>query len=166
MAFTFLKAKGINVGKSLTEDEYIPYCKELLKKYNDKIILPKDFYGEYLSNRTVLQTTDKITDNFMGLDIGLKTIKEFEKILKISNTVFWNGPLGKYEEKKYQKGTKKILRYIIRNVDTTIIGGGDIVGCAKKLKLNKKLTYSSTGGGATLEYLTNKKQPGLINIKD
>lgn len=166
MAFTFLKAQNYNIGKSLCEDDYIKYCQDLLEKYPNKIILPKDFYGEYIKNRTVLQDINKITNNFSGLDIGKKTIKQFEAILKTTNTVFWNGPLGKYEVNKYQKGTKKILRYIIKNVSTTIIGGGDIVGCAKKLNLAKKLTYSSTGGGATLEYIINKDLPGLTNIKE
>jgi len=166
MAFTFIKALGYDIGKSLHEEAYVDYCKKLLDTYPDKIILPVDFYGEYIKNRTVLQSVDQMTSHFCGLDIGRKTIRKFEAILKNTDTLFWNGPLGMYETFKYQKGTKKVLRYIIKHVDTTIIGGGDIVGCAKGLGLAKKLTYVSTGGGATLEYLVCKDLPGLVHIKN
>lgn len=167
MAFTFLEAKGYKVGNSLFEEDYIEYCKDLLKKYEDRIILPTDFYGAFeISDESaaVLQDADNFPKNFIGLDIGDETIKLFKSILKNTNTVFWNGPLGAYEYEKFRYGTNEILKFLEDNVEIDILGGGDIVGCANLLGLSKYLTFSSTGGGATLKYLENHNQPGLENM--
>ena len=167
MAFTFLEAKGYKVGNSLFEEDYIEYCKDLLKKYEDRIILPTDFYGAFdISDNAaaVLQDADNFPKNFIGLDIGDETIKLFKSILKNTNTVFWNGPLGAYEYEKFRYGTNEILKFLEDNVEIDILGGGDIVGCANLLGLSKYLTFSSTGGGATLKYLENHNQPGLENM--
>lgn len=168
MAFTFLKAKGHNVGASLYEEEEIEYCKNLLKHYENRIILPTDLYGSYEINEdssVILQDIDQIPKNFIGLDIGDNTIKEFKSILKNTNTVFWNGPLGAYEYKKFRYGTEEILKYLKDNVETVILGGGDIVGCANLLDYTKDITFASTGGGATLKYLESHDQPGLQNME-
>ena len=167
MAYTFLKAKDSKIGKSLYDKNYIDYCKELLDRYGDKIILPDDFYGTFdlkENNKVVLQDIEEIPNSFIGLDIGDETIKKFKSILKNTKTVFWNGPLGYYEVKEFRYGTEEILKYVKENVKTVILGGGDIVGCSNILGYTKDITYASTGGGATLKYLENHKQPGLENM--
>ena len=169
MANTFLKAIGYNIGTSIYEEEELEYCNKLLYDYKDKILLPKDFYGSYEASDEVskvhLDLAD-IPDNIMALDIGEKTVSYFEEKLKECKTVFWNGPLGAYEYDNFIYGTKAIMEFISKNVENTILGGGDIVGCAKVLGFEEKLTYLSTGGGASLEYIVNKDQPGLKNIKE
>ncbi len=168
MAFTFLKAKGYHVGRSLYEEKYIEYCKDLIEKYEDRIILPADLYGAFEMDEEaslVLQDVDNVPANFIGLDIGDETIKLFKSILKNTKTVFWNGPLGYYEYEKFRYGTKEILKYITEAVNTVILGGGDIVGCSNLLGLTKDITFASTGGGATLKYLENHNQPGLENME-
>ena len=167
MAFTFLEAKGYRVGDSLFEEKYIDYCKDLLKHYTDRIILPTDLYGTYnLIEKpdVILQDVDMIPNDFIGLDIGDETIKLFKSILKNTKTVFWNGPLGAYEYEKFRYGTNEILKYLKDNTETVILGGGDIVGCSNLLGYTKDMTFASTGGGATLKYLENHNQPGLRNM--
>ena len=167
MAFTFLEEKGYRVGDSLFEEKYIDYCKDLLKHYTDRIILPTDLYGTYNLNEkpdVILQDVDMIPNDFIGLDIGDETIKLFKSILKNTKTVFWNGPLGAYEYEKFRYGTNEILKYLKDNTETVILGGGDIVGCSNLLGYTKDMTFASTGGGATLKYLENHNQPGLRNM--
>ena len=167
MSYTFLKAKGYNMGKSLVELDKVEYCKSLLDRYEDRIILPVDLYGCFDMNDSsdvVFQDVVGIPDSFYGMDIGDETVNKFISILKNTRTVFWNGPLGAYENSKFRQGTEKVLKYLVENVDTVILGGGDIVGCANILGYSSKITYASTGGGATLKYLENHDQPGLKNM--
>lgn len=166
MAFTFLKAQGYNIGKSMYEEDEINHCKYLLSHYKDRIILPTDFYGsnEEKEKEKQLQKVGNIEDDFIGKDIGKESVKKFKNILKESNTVFWNGPLGMYENELYQEGTKEVLKQL-KKVETAIIGGGDIVGCASILGLTNDLSHVSTGGGATLKYLESHFQPGLKNME-
>ena len=166
MSYTFLKAKGYNMGDSLVELDRVDYCKSLLERYEDKIILPTDLYGFFGpdDNDVVFRNIDGITNSFCGMDIGDETVDRFIDVLKDTKTVFWNGPLGAYESKKYRQGTEKILKYLVENVDTVVLGGGDIVGCASILGYKDKVTFASTGGGATLKYLENHDQPGLRNM--
>ena len=167
MAFTFLKAKGYKVGRSMYEEKYIDYCKELLEHYEDRIILPTDLYGAFDMNEDaslVLQDVKNVPNNYIGLDIGDETIKLFKSILKNTKTVFWNGPLGYYEYEKFRYGTNEILKYLKDNVETVILGGGDIVGCSNLLGYTDSFTFASTGGGATLRYLEDHHQPGLENM--
>ena len=115
MAFTFLEAKGYKVGNSMYEEKYLDYCKDLIKHYGDRIILPTDIYGTFdLTDKpdVVLQDVDMIPKNFIGLDIGDETIKLFQSILKNTKTVFWNGPLGYYENERFRYGTNQILKYV------------------------------------------------------
>ena len=164
MSFNFLKAKGYEIGSSLIEEDSIEICKDLLNQYKDKIVLPNDFYGK-TDNKKELQSIDNITNDFQGLDIGNKTVKEFENVLKNAKTVFWNGPLGMYEDEDFRYGTKEILKYIKENVETVILGGGYIVAASNLLNYTKDITFASTGGGATLKYITDHDQPGIINMK-
>ena len=150
MCFTFLNALGYDTGKNLVSEENLEYAKDLLEKYKDKIILPVDFITE--SGEVKF---DKIKNNDICYDIGPETIKLFCKNLENSNLVLWNGPLGKYEEKSYENGTKMVLEYLSKQKYPVILAGGDVVSSSKYF--NIKIYYASTGGGSTLEYLEGKK---------
>lgn len=168
MAFTFLKAKGYDIGISILDEENIDFCKNILKEYPDKIVLPSDVLtaSEYANDTPCIERKiEGIQNNEMGLDIGNETIEEFKRILKTAKTVVWNGPLGVYEFSKYKKGTDEILKYLVDNNIKTILGGGDIVAAAASANLKDKVYHASTGGGATLEYLEGKELPGLEAIK-
>ena len=168
MAFTFLKAEGYEIGNSLLDEENIEFCKNIIKDYDGKIVLPVDVAvtTEY-SEKEEYKTKD-ITDieyNEMGLDIGPKTVEVFENYLKDSKVAVWNGPLGVYEFEKYKKGTNDLLQYVVDNNIKIILGGGDIVAAASTSGYKDKVYHASTGGGATLEYLEGKTLPGLEAIK-
>lgn len=169
MAFTFLKAIGYEVGKSLVEEDLIPNCKDLLNKYGEKIILPKDIVtSTEISENSISQNKDisEMNESDIGLDLGDKTINHLESILKCAKIVMWNGPLGYYEIEKYQHSTKEILKFLTENSIETILGGGDIVAASANLGYKEKVSHASTGGGATLEYLEGKKLPGLEIIDE
>ena len=150
MCFTFLKAKGYNIGESILSEEHIDYAKKLLKKYPNTIILPID-----VVTQNGVKNIEDMSDKDIGYDIGPKTIKLFTEELKTSKLVLWNGPLGKYEDKKYENGTKKVMQFLKKQTFNTILAGGDITGASKYF--NIELYYVSTGGGSTLEYLEGKK---------
>ena len=168
MAFTFLKAKNVEIGKSLLDEENLDFCKKMLDEYSDKIVLPIDFAvtNEYTNDEEYrLKDVDNISSNEMGLDIGQKTRELFESIINNAKIVIWNGPLGVYEFEKYKKNTDELLKYIVDNNIKTILGGGDIVAAATTAGYKDKVYHASTGGGATLEYLEGKELPGLVAIK-
>ena len=165
MAFTFLKAKGYNIGKSLLDEERINYCKEILEKYSDKIILPLDVITSKIPNDSTLaieKRVEEIDDDDIGYDIGSSTVSLFKDILKTAKTVVWNGPLGLYEIPRYRQSTMDILSFLAISDSKTIIGGGDTAAAVSdNNELKKKIYHVSTGGGATLEYLEGKTLPGL-----
>lgn len=158
MCFTFLKASGIDVGSSIVSDEKLDYAKKILEKYGNKIFLPID-----VVTQNGVKSIMKLDKEDIGFDIGPKTIRGFEEILKSSKLVLWNGPLGKYEEKEYESGTKNIMKYLSKIDAKTILAGGDIVSASKYF--NIELYYASTGGGSTLEYLEGKKFKTLERLK-
>lgn len=168
MAFTFLKAEGYEIGNSLLDEENIDFCKNIVKEYPNKIVLPVDvaITTEY-SEKEEYKVKD-ISDleyNEMGLDIGPNTESLFENYLKDAKIAVWNGPLGVYEFEKYKQGTNHILQFIVDNNIKVILGGGDIVAAASTSGYKDKVYHASTGGGATLEYLEGKTLPGLEAIK-
>ena len=168
MAFTFLKAEGYNVGKSLVDEENIEFCKKILKDYADKIVLPVDaaVTKEFTNDEEYrVKEINTISEDEMGLDIGPKTMEIFENTLNTAKSVIWNGPLGVYEFEKYKKHTDELLKYIVDNNIKTVLGGGDIVAAAGVAGLKDKVYHASTGGGATLEYLEGKQLPGIEAIK-
>lgn len=168
MAFTFLKSEGYEVGNSLVDQENIEFCTKMLRKHPEKLVLSVDAKVTTEYSNDTPSTIKDITDfeyNEMGLDIGPKTIETFEKYLKDASIVVWNGPLGVYEFTNYQNGTKELLKYLVDNNIKVILGGGDIVAAAATLGYKDKVYHSSTGGGATLEYLEGKKLPGIEIIK-
>lgn len=150
MAFTFLKANGYDINNSLVEKEHLEYAKNILDKYNNKIILPVDFITE---NGT--KDIESFSKTDIGYDIGKKTIELFINNLENNKLVLWNGPLGKYEESDYEFGTRKVMEYLYNNnLENTILAGGDILASSKKFEYT--FPNISTGGGATLEYLSGK----------
>ncbi len=168
MAFTFLKAKGYEIGKSILDEESIVFCKRMLEDYSDKIVLPLDFaISKDYTNDSPYQEKDatQLQEDEIGLDIGSKTKIAFEKNLSKAALVMWNGPLGVYEFSKYRKNTDEILAYLVKSNIKTILGGGDIVAAATTAGYKEKVYHASTGGGATLEYLEGKKLPGIEIIK-
>ena len=168
MAFTFLKAEGYEIGKSLLDEENLEFCKNILKDYKDKIILPVDVAvtTEYSENEPYkTKAITEMNENEQGLDIGPKTVELFESYLKEASIAVWNGPLGVYEFKKYKKGTDELLKFVVDNNIKIILGGGDIVAAASLAGYKDKVYHASTGGGATLEYLEGKTLPGLEAIK-
>ena len=166
MSFTFLKAAGYEIGKSLVDEENIQFCTNIMKEYSDKIILPIDAaVTTEFSNKEDYKVKDieSISNDEMGLDIGPKTIARFKNELESAKIVVWNGPLGVYEFDKYKFGTDEIVKYLVNNNIKTILGGGDIVAATATYK--DKIYHASTGGGATLEYLEGKLLPGIAVLK-
>lgn len=166
MAFTFLKAQGKEIGKSLLDENNIEFCVDMLENYKDIIELPEDFAvtHEFTNDEEYRESTEIAPDE-MGLDIGSKTLEKYESILKNAAIVIWNGPLGVYEFEKYKKNTDNLLKFVVDNNIKTILGGGDIVAAATQAGYKDKVYHASTGGGATLEYLEGKKLPGIEAIK-
>lgn len=166
MSFTFLKAAGYEIGKSLVDEENIQFCTNIMKEYSDKIILPIDAaVTTEFSNKEDYKVKDieSISNDEMGLDIGPKTIARFKNELESAKIVVWNGPLGVYEFDKYKFGTDEIVKYLVNNNIKTILGGGDIVAATATYK--DKIYHASTGGGTTLEYLEGKLLPGIAVLK-
>lgn len=158
MCFTFLKAMGLNIGKSLLAEEQIDYCKDLLEKYGNKIVLPVD-----VVTQNGVKNVTELGDDDIGYDIGPKTVALFQEVLSNSNMVLWNGPLGMYEEDAYANGTKDILEFLEGQDFKTILGGGNIVDAATKFNVN--VHHKCTGGGSTLEYLGGARFKTLSRLK-
>ena len=160
MAYTFLKAKNLEIGQSLVDEDSLTYAKEMLKKHKN-IILPIDHIIAKTTDSKEYKITDTILKDYMGLDIGPKTIELFEKYLKNARTIFWNGPMGYYENEQYQTGTKELGKFISNLNTNSIVGGGDTATCMIKMGYKDKFKHISTGGGASLEYLEGKRLPGI-----
>lgn len=168
LSLTFLKALGCSIGNSKCEDDLLEFCLDIIRRYKDKIVLPIDFVcnSSFTDTKGETYIIGEIPSDQMCLDIGPKTIDNFKKYLKDSKTILWNGPLGVYEFKNYQTGTKEILNFIKDINSYKVLGGGDIVSACNNLGFNKYINHISTGGGATLSFLQGDELPGLINIEE
>ena len=176
MAYTFLKAKGYEVGTSLVDDEQIDYCKDMMQKAKDlgkNLLLPidarttKDFPNPIDAEvEAVVRDIDKIPADIMGLDIGDKTAELYANAVKSAKTVIWNGPMGVFENPIFAKGTIAVAKALAQADGTTIIGGGDSAAAVTSLGLADKMTHISTGGGASLELFEGKKLPGIECLND
>lgn len=176
MAYTFLKAKGYEVGTSLVDNEKIDYCKEMIEKaekLGKKLLLPidttiaKEFPDPIDAEIEVsVVDADKIPADMMGLDIGPKTMALFADAAKSAKTVVWNGPMGVFENPVLKKGTVAVCEALAEADATTIVGGGDSATAAINLGYADKMSHISTGGGASLEYLEGKVLPGIACIQD
>ena len=176
MSYTFLKAKGYEVGTSLVDDEQIGYCKDMMKKAEElgkKLLLPvdatitKDFPNPIDApiDITVVDI-DKIPADYMALDIGTKTAALYAEEVKNAKTVIWNGPMGVFENPILAKGTASVAKALAETSATTIIGGGDSAAAVTSLGYADKMTHISTGGGASLELFEGKKLPGIECLND
>ncbi len=176
MAYTFLKAKGMEVGKSLVDDEKLDYCKDMIakaEKNGKKLLLPIDTtiaagFPDPIDAPIEVSTvdSDKIPADMEGLDIGPKTMELFANEVKGAKTVVWNGPMGVFENPILAKGTIAVAKGMAEADATTIIGGGDSAAAVVQLGFSDKMSHISTGGGASLEYLEGKGLPGIDAIQD
>jgi len=171
MAFTFLKSMGMNVGKSLVEDELLKTAQEILEaahKKGVKVYLPVDcVIADKIdpSAQTKIVPVEKIAQDWMGLDIGPATITRFGEALKDAKTVLWNGPMGVFEMEPFSRGTMEMVRTIVNSGAVSVVGGGDTDLAVHKSGQADKITYISTAGGAFLELLEGKKLPGVEALK-
>ena len=170
MAFTFMKAKGYNVGKSLLEADLVGAAKEIMDEAAKKgveILLPVDIVAapEFDNNspRTVV-AADKMTDGMIGLDVGPESIKLFSNKIKESKTVIWNGPMGAFEMSNFAAGTNAVAKALADSKCLSIVGGGDSVSAVNQSGVADKISYISTGGGAWLELLEGKTLPGIAAL--
>jgi phosphoglycerate kinase len=172
VAYTFLKAKGLNVGNSVTEDEMIPWVKEALDKHGDKILLPVDhIVAESFENRkNLIVVDDEIPDELHGFDIGPKTASLFISNIRRKGTIFWSGPMGVFEIDDFSSGTTHIARAIALSTwrgSITVVGGGDSTSALRKAEvLLSEISHVSTGGGASLEFLGGNELPGISILND
>ena len=171
MAYTFMAAKGLGVGDSLLESDYIDYAKEMMEKAaakGVKLLIPVDtVVADDFSNDANSKVVENgIEDGWQGLDIGPKTIELFSDAVKSAKTVVWNGPMGVFEMPNFAKGTNAIAKVLSEIDATTIIGGGDSVAAVNQAGLGDKMSHISTGGGASMEFLEGKELPGIAAIND
>jgi len=169
MAFTFLKAEGNEIGKSLLDATNLEYADRLVKKESDKIDLPSDVVvakelSESASTETVF--VQDIPEDMIGADIGPETIEIFKALIRPAGTVIWNGPMGVFEMAPFAAGTRAIAEAMAECKGTTIVGGGDSAAAIEKFGLADKVTHVSTGGGASLEFLEGKELPGIAALQD
>jgi phosphoglycerate kinase len=171
MAYTFFKAQGLPVGKSLVEDDLLDAARDVLAQAKgrnlrfelpvDHVVAPKLEAG---SPSETLDVTDASIGDRMGLDIGPKTIAKYRDILRTAKTVTWNGPMGVFEIDAFAAGTIEVARAVAEVDGITVIGGGDSVAAVAKAGVTDRITHISTGGGASLEFLGGRKLPGVVAL--
>lgn len=172
MAYTFFKAKGMNIGNSICEEDKLDLANDIMKKAEEKnvrLLLPIDIHvaKEYAPNaESKVVLADGIEDGWEGMDIGPESIKMYEEVLKNAKTIMWNGPLGVFEFDKFATGTNEIAKFLGNQDAIVIIGGGDSAAAIEKAGCADKMTHISTGGGASLEYLEGKALPGIECLLD
>lgn len=172
MLFTFLKAQGYSIGKSLLDEEGLKVVDDIMKKADEKgvkILLPVDVVAadEFAADSPYgVYDVDSIPDDRMGMDIGPKSIKLYTDSLREAKTIVWNGPMGVFEMENFAAGTKAVAECLAELDATTVIGGGDSAAAVEQFGLADKMTHISTGGGASLEYLEGKVLPGIAIIEE
>ena len=172
MAYTFFKAQGYSIGKSLLDEEGLELAADILKLAKEKgveFLLPVDVVcADEFANDSPhdVYDIDSIPDDRMGLDIGPKTIALYKDALSKAKTIVWNGPMGVFEMENFAVGTKAIAECLAESDATTVIGGGDSAAAVTQFGLEDKMTHISTGGGASLEFLEGRELPGIAIIED
>jgi 3-phosphoglycerate kinase len=172
MSYTFLKAQGYGIGKSICEDDQVGYAKdmiELAKKNGVNFMLPVDLviakeYAKDAERKNV--PVDAIPSDWEGMGIGEKTIELYKAAIAKAKTIFWNGPVGVFEWENFEKGTKEIANAIADSSAVTVVGGGDTLAAIKKYGLNDRFSHISSGGGASMEFLEGKVLPGVAALMD
>ncbi len=169
MAFTFLKAQGNEIGKSLLDADSLDFAAQMLQQAGDKLLLPTDVVvAPALEPNAPTQTVpvSQIPADQMGLDIGSETAQSFSEAVKTARTVVWNGPLGAFETPPFEQGTRAVLQALAESGAVSILGGGDTAAAAERLGFADKMTHISTGGGASLEFLEGRELPGVTALLD
>jgi phosphoglycerate kinase len=174
MCFTFLAAQGSSIGNSLFEPEQVDVCKQLLAEHGDRIRIPHDLtglgpggeIGNPAAGGEVRQFGTNLPDGWMGLDIGPGTAAEFSDIVREARTVFWNGPMGVFEDPRFEAGTRTVAEAVAECRGFTVVGGGDSAAAAKQFGLDRDIDHVSTGGGASLELLEQGDLPGLEALRN
>ncbi len=174
MAYTFLKAQGKEIGQSLLDAESIDFCRDMLAKAGDKILLPVDvvvadgnpFEKGADAVQTKVVSVDAIPADWQGVDIGPETQKRFAEAVKGAGTVVWNGPMGIFEFERFAVGTRAMAQALAESGAVTIVGGGDSAAAVEQLGFAEKMTHISTGGGASLEFLEGRVLPGVAALQD
>ncbi|RMH54670.1 MAG: phosphoglycerate kinase [Candidatus Hydrogenedentota bacterium] len=172
MAFTFLKAQGYDVGRSLLEEDQIEMARGFLKKAKErrvKLLLPVDVVvASDMKNPEDARTVpiDTILSDQAGYDIGVETVHRFGDVIREAGTVVWNGPMGVFEKEQFASGTLGIAQAVATSSAVSIVGGGDSVAAVSRLQLENRLTHVSTGGGATIEFLEGKELPGVAALDE
>jgi phosphoglycerate kinase len=167
MAYTFLKAQGKQTGKSLVEDDKVDLAKSLLEKAGDKLMLPVDhIVAEVLEAGAANEAVTEIPDGKMGLDIGPETAKLFAAEIAAAKTIIWNGPMGVFEKKPFDAGTVAVAMAVANSSALSVVGGGDSEKAVKSAGVSDKISHISTGGGASLEYLSGLVLPGVAALTD
>jgi phosphoglycerate kinase len=167
MAYTFMKAQGKPTGKSLVEEDKVQLAKEILAHSGDKLMLPVDHVvaAEFAENAPN-EVVDVIPDGKMGMDIGPKTRAAFAEVLKTAKTIIWNGPMGVFEKKPFDAGTVAVAKAVADSGALSVVGGGDSEKAVKNAGVADKISHISTGGGASLEYLSGITLPGVAALTD
>ena len=165
MAYTFLKAKGEPTGKSLVEDDKVELARTLMASASDKLLLPTDHVvAEEFKEGAANQTVKTIPDGTMALDIGAETIATYEAVIKSAKTIIWNGPMGVFEKPPFDKGTMALAHAVADSGAISLVGGGDSEKAVKTAGVSSKITHVSTGGGASLEFLSGIELPGVAAL--
>jgi len=169
MAYTFLKAKGVAVGRSLIEEERVALARDLIHQAESlgiPLFLPIDHIAAEETKKNPVTVDGSIPPNLLGLDIGPKTISQFIQEIRKARMILWNGPVGLFEEEQFSQGTRSIARALADHDAISIVAGGDTVAAVMQAGVEKKITHLSTGGGATLEFLEGKGLPGILALEE
>ena len=169
MCFTFLKAKGLETGNSLVEDDYLEETNRIMDEAGENLLLPVDVaVAESLEENAPSKVVrvEEIPADCIGLDIGPETVEEFDEYIAQAKIIFWNGPMGVFEVDAFAKGTEGIARAVAKSGAVSIVGGGDSVAAVRKLGLEDRMGFVSTGGGASLEYVEGKELPGVAVLPE
>jgi phosphoglycerate kinase len=167
MAYTFLKARGEPVGKSLVEEDKVPLAKELMARAGGKLMLPRDHVvAAELKDGAESQVVSQIPDGMMALDIGPTTVADYEVVIAKAKTIIWNGPMGVFEKPPFDRGTVALAKAVAASGAVSVVGGGDSEKAIKSAGVADKISHISTGGGASLEFLAGIELPGVAALTD
>src|SRR5579863_220955 len=167
MAYTFLKARGEPVGKSLVEEDKVALAKELLARAGNKLMLPRDHVvTAELKDSAESQVVSKIPDGMMAVDIGPATVTDYQAVIAKAKTIIWNGPMGVFEKPPFDRGTVALAKAVAASGAVSVVGGGDSEKAIKSAGVSDKISHISTGGGASLEFLSGIELPGVAALPD
>jgi phosphoglycerate kinase len=169
MCFTFFKARGYEVGNSLVEDDHLEEAKRLMDEAGERLVLPVDVVvAEEVEEDALSQVVkvEEIPAGSVGVDIGPETVEKFESYIANAKTIFWNGPMGVFEIDAFAKGTEGVARTVAESGAVSIVGGGDSVAAVRNLGLEDRMSFISTGGGASIEYVEGKELPGVAVLPE